>query len=372
MRREINWMFKLIKKILRIICVFTFFHWIFFTTYASCTSYYESINKAETHEEEVEYGKDKKCSIAKIEESILKEIEKKVKTSGLKREWANKWLPELGGMPKTSKEDKENYDKKLNEGKEETIKNIQNQLRENDLVITELDDQRTWWEKIWSDPLKFFFISPLNRMNKFLSKSLNLQEPFVLEIVFKLLIVKLFFVFFISYSEGKGFLKELERMQDPSLSMEEKEKIQQEASPLIWRGIFNFLLTVVLTLFLVFHPCFVDRSSFQYLAVSAWWKWVLPMILVSFGASISNEFLRQGRILKAKEIQEHLAKNWLMIIIFGLLFNIALPYWLSIINTYGSQLIMFCSGLIDVIINIIRTVIVQGSKKPPKRLKQNF
>jgi len=96
------------------------------------------------------------------------------------------------------------------------------------------------------------------------------------------------------------------------------------------------------------------------------------MILVSFGASISNEFLRQGRILKAKEIQEHLAKNWLMIIIFGLLFNIALPYWLSVINTYGSQLIMFCSGLIDVIINIIRTVIVQGSKKPPERLKQNF
>jgi len=68
-----------------------------------------------------------------------------------------------------------------------------------------------------------------------LSKSLNLQEPFILEIVFKLLIVKLFFLFFISYPEEKagGFLKELEKMQDPSLSMEEKEKIQQEASPLI-------------------------------------------------------------------------------------------------------------------------------------------
>jgi hypothetical protein len=33
------------------------------------------------------------------------------------------------------------------------------------------------------------------------------------------------------------------------------------------------------------------------------------MILVSFGSSISNEFLRQGRILRAKEIKEHLAKN---------------------------------------------------------------
>jgi len=46
-------------------------------------------------------------------------------------------------MPKSSKEEKENYYKKLNEGKEETIKNIQKQLRENDLDITELDDQRT-------------------------------------------------------------------------------------------------------------------------------------------------------------------------------------------------------------------------------------
>ncbi|CAI2162063.1 11674_t:CDS:2 [Funneliformis geosporum] len=81
--------------------------------------------------------------------------------------------------PETSKEDKENYDKKLELAKKETIKNIQNQLRENDLDITELDDQRT------------------------------------------------------CYSEEKSFLKELEKTQDPSLSMEEKEKIQQEAFPLI-------------------------------------------------------------------------------------------------------------------------------------------
>jgi len=368
MRREINWLFKLTKNTLRIICVFTFLHWIFFTTYANCTSYYESINKAKNHKEEVEYGKDKKQSIAKIEEKILEEIEEKIKTSGLKREWADKWLPELEGMPKSSEEEKKNYDKKLKESKEETIKNIQKQLRENDLDITELDDQRTLWGKIWYDPLKFFFVSPLNRVNKFLSKSLNLQEPFVLEIVFKLLIVKLFFVFFISYSEekGGGFLKELEKMQDPSLSMEEKEKIQQEASPLIWRGIFNFLLTVPLTLFLVFHPCFVDRSTSQYLAASSWLKWVVPMILVSFASSISNEFLRQGRILRVKEIKEYLAKNWLIVIIISLLSNIALPYWLSIINTYGYQLIFFCSGLIDFMINIIKAGIVQESKKEPK------
>ena len=106
MRREINWLFKLIKNTLRIICVFTFLHWICFTTYANCTSYYESINKAKNHKEEVEYGKDKKQSIAKIEEKILEEIEEKIKTSGLKREWADKWLPELEGMPKSSEEEK--------------------------------------------------------------------------------------------------------------------------------------------------------------------------------------------------------------------------------------------------------------------------
>jgi len=67
-----------------------------------------------------------------------------------------------------------------------------------------------------------------------LNDSLNLQEPFLLEIIFKLLIVKLFFAFFISYSEKEvGTLsKGLEKMQDPSLSVEEKVEIQQEVSPL--------------------------------------------------------------------------------------------------------------------------------------------
>lgn len=138
-------------------------------------------------------------------------------------------------MPNSSKEEKEKYSEALKVGKEETIKNIQNRLRENDLDIAELDDQRTLLEKIWYDPLKFFFISPLNRVNKLLSNSLNLQEPFLLEIVFKLLAIKLFFIFFINYSEEEtsAFSRGWEKMQDPSLSMEEKEKIQQEISPLV-------------------------------------------------------------------------------------------------------------------------------------------
>jgi hypothetical protein len=67
-----------------------------------------------------------------------------------------------------------------------------------------------------------------------LSGLLDLQEPFLVEIIFKLLIVKLFFAFFINYSEKEtgDLSKRLERMQDPSLSVEEKEEIQQEISPL--------------------------------------------------------------------------------------------------------------------------------------------
>jgi len=271
-------------------------------------------------------------------------------------------------MPNSSNEEKEKYLEILKVGKEETIKSIQNQLRENDLDITELDDQRTSLEKIWYDPLKFFFISPLNRANKLLSSSLNLQEPFLLEIVFKLLVIKLFFIFFINYSEEEtsAFSRGWEKMQDPSLSVEEKEKIQQEISPLVWRGVFNFL-TIPLTFFFILHPCFVDRSGFQYLATSSWSKWALPMIGVSFVSSISSEFLRQGKILRFKEIKAYLAQNWLVITVMGLLSNIVLPYFIPVLrNTYGFQLIILCSGLIDSVVNTIKAGIIQRSKKDPK------
>jgi hypothetical protein len=374
MRKKINWLVNLTRSILRILCVFTLFHWFFFTSYANCTSYYESINKAESHKEQVEYGKDNQQTIEEIEEKILKEIEAKRKTSGLKREWKDKWLSELERAekekekPDSSEKEKKEYDEKLEKAKEATIKNIQDQLRGNNLDITELDDQRAVWERIWYDPLKFFFISPLNRINKVLSGLLDLQEPFLVEIIFKLLIVKLFFAFFINYSEkeARDLSKRLERMQDPSLSVEEKEEIQQETSPLVWRGIFNFS-TALLILFLVYHPCFVDRNSSHYLTTSPWWKWALPMIGVTFISSIINEFLHQGRILKIKEIKEYLAKSWLSITIISLLLNIVLPYCLPAVrNTYGFQLIILCSGLIDIVINMIEAVIIQRGKKEPK------
>jgi hypothetical protein len=367
MRKKINWLVNLIRNILRILCVFTFFHWIIFTSYAGCTNYYESINKAESHKEEVKYG-DNKQTIAEIEEKILKEIEAKRKTSGLKREWKDKWLSELEGTPNSSEGEKKEYSEKLKKAKEETIKNIQDQLRGNNLDITELDDQRVLWKRIWYDPLKFFFISPLNRFNRLLNSSLNLQEPFLLEIIFKLLIVKLFFAFFINYSEKEagGISKELGRMQDPSLSVEEKEEIQQEISPLIWRGIFNFLTSLLIFFLTVFHPCFVDRNDPRYLVTSSWWKWFLPVIGITFFSSIINEFLRQGQILKVKEIKEYLSKSWFGIIIASLIFNIIFPYIVPTRSSYGFLLIIFFSGLIDLVINIIKVGIIWISKKNPK------
>ena len=386
MKREINWLVRLVRNILRILCVFIVFHWILFTSYANCTNYYESISKAENHKEEVEYGKNNQKTIEEIEEDILNQIEeKKNLTSGkLLRKWKKEILNELSNLEAeierlkkrenlsenerkdlTSKQEK--YKEELKEGKKKTIENIQDELRSNDLNISELDDRRNLWKKIWYDPLKFFFISPLNWINKnlgiFLNESLNLQETFLLEIVFKLLVVKLFFAFFVSYSEeeASAFSKGWERMQDPSLSTEEKEKIQQEISPLMWRGFFN-LLTIALNFFFIFHPCFVNRSDSRYLEASSWAKWALPMIGVSFLFSISHEFLRQGRILRFKEIKEHLAKSWLGVVVSGLVLNIVFPYSLGIRNTYGLQLIFFCGGLIDFFINIIKVLVSKKSE----------
>jgi hypothetical protein len=91
------------------------------------------------------------------------------------------------------------------------------------------------------------------------------------------------------------------------------------------------------------------------------------MIGVTFISSIINEFLRQGRILKIREIKEYLAKSWLSITIISLLLNVVLPYSLpGVRNTYGFQLIIFCSGLIDIVINMIKAVIIQRGKKEPK------
>ena len=48
------------------------------------------------------------------------------------------------------------------QGKKELVKELEKQLKENNLSITELDDGRSLSQKILYDPLKFIVISPLN------------------------------------------------------------------------------------------------------------------------------------------------------------------------------------------------------------------
>ena len=105
------------------------------------------------------------------------------------------------------------------------------------------------------DPLKFFIVSPLNKT----SKTLGLHNHLFLEIIFKLVIIEIFFAW-ISYSETIIVWENMEKIRDPSLSAEEKEQLQEEASPLVKYIFFNGFM-MVLNFFLFFHPAFFDRTD---------------------------------------------------------------------------------------------------------------
>ncbi|CAI2189367.1 4747_t:CDS:2 [Funneliformis geosporum] len=129
----------------------------------------------------------------------------------------NKKLPELNKLRQEkkklekenpTKEEKEELEKKqkkykeeLEKAKEETIKNIQTQLKKNELNITELDDNKDWKQQILHDPLKFFIVSPLNKTSKLLGlQEANYLWEASLEIILKLLIIEIILVL-IYYSE---------------------------------------------------------------------------------------------------------------------------------------------------------------------------
>ena len=141
------------------------------------------------------------------------------------------------------KKEKE-YKKRFQEAKDKTTENIENQLKENKLNITELDDKKSLSQRILRDPLKFFIVSPLNKT----SKLLGLQEgnhPFwktSLEIILKLSIIEIILVL-IYYSETIIVWENMEKIRDPHLSVEEKEQLSAEASPLVKYMFFNGLMS---------------------------------------------------------------------------------------------------------------------------------
>ena len=53
----------------------------------------------------------------------------------------------------------------------------------------------------------------------------------------------------------------MEKIRDPHLSVEEKEQLTAEASPLVKYMFFNGLIMVLFNFFLFFHPAFFDRTT---------------------------------------------------------------------------------------------------------------
>jgi hypothetical protein len=149
----------------------------------------------------------------------------------------------------------EEYKKKFEVAKKETIKNIKKELTKNELNITELDDNRSLLEKMFYDPLKFFLVDPLNQS----SKVLGLHNRLVLEIIFKLVIVEIILI--LIYLKTAKFWENSERIRDPSLSVEESNQLNEEALSLFKYVLFNGFMTVLFVIFLSFHPAFFDRTS---------------------------------------------------------------------------------------------------------------
>ena len=154
------------------------------------------------------------------------------------------------------------YNEKFQEAKKEIIDNIKEQLKENKLNITELDDKRSLSQKMLLDPLKFFIVSPLNKTSKLLGlqEGNNLFWKASLEIILKLLIIEIILVL-IYYSKTVVMWENMEKLRDPHLSVEEKEQLNLEASSLFKYAIFNLCIMMLFNFFLSVHPAFFDRTN---------------------------------------------------------------------------------------------------------------
>jgi len=104
----------------------------------------------------------------------------------------------------------------------------------------------------------------------------------------------------------------MEKIRDPSLSVEEKEQLNLEASSLFKYAIFNLCMMLLFNFFLSFHPAFFDRTKPLFMSGtprSAWLIWVLPIFFSLLLSNISFEFLHHGRLLTIQELKVYLAKG---------------------------------------------------------------
>jgi len=369
---------------LRILFLLIFLHWILWlTSYANCVNYQEAISEKNVKWEKKElkkhddktkqyqrftgwFNEQKEKDVGEIEEDVLRQIEEKKELGNKKlpRKWKEhsneleqlfeekKKLEEKENKSSTEeveiKRKQEEYDKKLEKAKEETIDNIKEQLKENKLSITELDDGRSLGQQILCDPLKFFFVSPLNWFSKISGGYL------FLEIIFKLLIIEIILTL-IYYSETIVMWENIEKARDPYLSVEEREQLNLEASSLFKYALFNLCMMMLFNIFLFFHPAFFDRtrSSFRPgTPGTAWYIWILPIFISVLLSNISAEFLRHGRLLTKTELKVFLAKSW----VFSLLLTLIMMFAMRAfgMSSIGSHLFFLLGGLVRFAVNTIR------------------
>lgn len=345
-RKKVKKLVALIKNSLRILCVIIFFHWIFWaTTYARAPQYHEAIspekNKEITrHEQKTSkyngagwLSKKTEMTIGEIEEDVIKQIESETGKKNLPREWTkqlpkienlNQEIIELRKKENKSKDEQEeltqkekDYQVKLTEIKEKIIVNIKDQLKENNLRITELNDQRGLIEKLLIDPLKFFLVSPLNKASK-ISK---IDTFFWAEIIFKIAVVKLFCLW-LTYPESisSRIQENLQKIQNPQLSVEEREQLQRETSSLSKYWIFNGIVYFFFPMFFFFHPAHLDRTSGPFLKKVPYPYLLVPLLIIPFLLSaFSSESLRQGQTLSRQEIKTYFTKTWFILILIFIL-----------------------------------------------------
>ncbi|WNE41181.1 MAG: hypothetical protein mread185_000638 [Mycoplasmataceae bacterium] len=372
-----NKFWNLLRNTLRIIFLFIFLHWIlWFTTYAKNTNYFEAIKdeKITKHDEKTDHynskgllgDKQTKKYITEIEEDILQQIERKKGLSKNEsiRIWKNEKLPNLQKLDKEIKvlekkenisqsekgeleKKKEEYQKNLTNAKNQTVENIKTQLKENELIITELDDNRSTWQKAAYDPLKFFLISPLNKVSKILGLSI------FLEILFKSLVIESLLIL-MCYSETILVWESMDRIkEDSELNMEEREKLSQETSHLVKYMFFNGFMMILFNICAFIHPAHFDRTSSWFQMGSNFsWFWIFPFFFSLFLSNIGSEFLRRGHLLSKQELKDYIVKNFIINIFIALLLLFAM--WMAGMNSKGSYLFSTLGGLVRFAISIIR------------------
>lgn len=117
----------------------------------------------------------------------------------------------------------------------------------------------------------------------------------------------------------------MQRAQNPQLSNEEREQVQNETSSLLKYWLFNGIIHFFLPMFFFVHPAHFDRTNEIFLKGVPYRYLLVPLLIVPFFLSLlSAEALRQKKTLSISEIKTHLTQAGLFLLAgLGITFLIA-------------------------------------------------